>query len=499
MPSDLETLRARLGEIADVRAAVALLEWDQETYMPPKANEARGLQIATMSALAHRLFTDAAMGDLLSRLQDRSAELTPDDAKLVSETRYDYERATRLPESFVSAFAEAQSKAYHAWVEARRDSAFAKFQPHLDTLLQLLRQKADLLGYEGSPYNALLENFERGMTAEQLRPIFSDLAARQSALVKRIAGAAPPRDFAWLDKDWDEDAQWRFSLRVLQDMGYDFEAGRQDRSIHPFTTGLHLTDVRVTTRTLPRQLFSGLLASMHEGGHGLYDQGYLETDARTTLAQEPSLGIHESQSRLWENIIGRSRAFWSYYAPILREHFPGQLDSVSGEQIYEAVNAVKPSLIRVEADECTYNLHIILRFEIEIELLEGRIQTGDVPAVWNAKVKQYLGIDVPDDAHGCLQDIHWSHGAFGYFPTYALGNLYSAQLFETALRDLPDLWSRVGAGDFAPLRDWLREHVHQVGRRKTARELIRDVTGADPNPTPYLRYLEQKYTALYGI
>jgi carboxypeptidase Taq len=255
----------------------------------------------------------------------------------------------------------------------------------------------------------------------------------------------------------------------------------------------------VTTRTHPRQLFSGLLASLHEGGHALYDQGYLDTDARTTLAQEPSLGMHESQSRMWENLIGRSLPFWKHYAPLLRETFPGQLDSVSTEQIYHAINCVRPSLIRVEADECTYNLHIILRYEIEVDLLEGRIGARAVPEAWNAKVKQYLGIDVPDDAHGCLQDVHWSHGAFGYFPTYALGNLYAAQLFEAALRDIPDLWERIGAGEFLSLREWLRENIHRHGRRKTARQFLRDITGAEPYSEPYLKYLEGKFGAIYGI
>jgi carboxypeptidase Taq len=499
MNQQLRMLRERLGEVADIRAAVSLLEWDQETYMPPKGATARALQIATLSALAHRLATDPAMGDLLRTLRDASDRLDADDAKLVDETLYDYERATKLPERFVHQFAEARSRGYHAWVQARGESAFSVFEPRLDELVALLRQEADLLGYEGSPYNALLEDFERGMTAERLRDIFSVLARRQTALVKRIVDSGRRPDAAWLDQPWNEQAQWDFSVRVLTDMGYDFDAGRQDRSVHPFTMSLDIEDVRVTTRLDPRRLFSGILASMHEGGHALYDQGFLEQDRRTTLAHEPSLGIHESQSRLWENIVGRSLPFWSHYLPVLQAHFPGRLDPVTSEQVYTAINRVEPSLIRVEADECTYNLHIIVRFEIEIALIENQIRVHEVPEAWNAKMKEYLGVDVPDDARGCLQDIHWSHGAFGYFPTYALGNLYSAQLFDAVRRDRPDVWSDVARGDFEPLRTWLRDHVHRHGRRKTAPELIRDATGAEPGFDAYLHYLERKYAALYGL
>ena len=467
--------------------------------MPPKGAEARGLQLATLNGLRHRVFTAPEVGSMLRRLNDAREKLSPDDAKLIEETLYDYERDQKLPESFVKEFAEAQSMAFHAWLKARGQSDFSIFKPHLEHIVELCRRRADLLGHEGSPYNALLEEYERGMRTEDLRGIFGILAPRQGQLVKQIARKPDDADLRWLKQDWDENAQWTVSIRMLKDMGYDLEAGRQDSSAHPFTMSLHVQDVRVTTRMHRDQLFSGLLASLHEGGHALYEQGFLATDARTTLAHEPSLGMHESQSRLWENVIGRSLPFWGHYLPFLREQFPGLLDGVTPEQIYRAVNHVEPSLIRVEADECTYNLHVILRFEIEVDLMEGHIQTADVPALWNEKMRAYLGIEAPDDARGCLQDVHWSHGAFGYFPTYALGNLYSAQIFETALKDLPDLWEQVGQGQFLPLREWLREHVHRYGRRKTAPEIIRDVTGAGPACEPYLRYLEMKYRPLYGI
>jgi carboxypeptidase Taq len=497
MSSEMDTLREKLGEVADLNSAAALLQWDLETYMPPKGAMARGHQIATVCALEHRLFTAPELGDRLKRLRDASDTLSDDDAKMVSEALYDYERAVKLPESFVHEFAQEQSRAYEAWVKARQESNWAGFEPHIAKLLELLRRKTDLMGYEGSPYNALLEDYERGMTAEQLKPLFAELAKRQSALVKRIAASGKAPDTSWLEGDWDEDAQWQFSVRVLQDMGYDFEAGRQDRSVHPFTTNFDIQDVRVTTRVSPRELFSALSSSVHEGGHALYEQGFPLEDRRTPLAAAPSLGIHESQSRMWENLIGKSLPFWKHYTRVLRAYFPHRLDDVTPEQIYAAVNKVEPSLIRVEADECTYNLHIVLRFELELDLIEGRLEVKDIPEAWNEKMRQYLGLTPPDDALGCLQDIHWSHGSMGYFPTYALGNLYSAQLFEQILSDIPDLWAQVENGRFDALLAWLRDRVHRHGRRKTAVELITDATGRAPSAEPYLNYLESKYLALY--
>ena len=494
----LEEFRRKMGEVTDINSAIALLQWDQEVYMPPKGGEARGQQMATLSALAHRMFTDTKVGELIGALENDES-LDADSKKLVDETQYDYRNATKLPEEFVETFALEQSKAYESWIAARKSADFKAFQPQLETLVELLKQKADYLGYEETPYNALLEEYERGMTVKQLRTIFGELAEKQSALVERIVQSPNQPDTAWLDQTWDVNAQWDLTIRVLKDMGYDFDAGRQDKSVHPFTTNFDLYDVRVTTRLNENELFSALTGSIHEGGHALYEQGFRPEDRRTALAQAPSLGIHESQSRMWENMIGRSLPFWKYYAGAYRERFKGQLDSVTPEQMHRAINRVQPTFIRVEADECTYNLHVILRFEIEVALIEGDIQVADVPAVWNEKIKAYLGLDVPDDAQGCLQDIHWSHGSMGYFPTYALGNLYAAQLFETIEKDCPTLWQDVEEGKFSGLLDWLREHVHRFGRRKMAAEIVRDATGEDPSPAPSLRYLERKYSALYGL
>ncbi len=495
----LNQLKQKLAEITDIGSAVSLLNWDQETYMPSKAAKGRGEQVATLSALSHRMFTSPEVGDLLKTLQDESDQLSGDEAKLVSETLYDYERATKLPEAFVHEFSKERSAAYQAWVKAREEKEFSQFKPNMEKLLELLRRKADYLGYEGSPYNALLEGFERGMTAEKLKTIFAELAQTQSQLVDRIVNSPKQPDLRWTEQEWDEQKQWDFTMQVLRDIGYDFDAGRQDKSVHPFTTNFDLYDVRITTRLNKKELFSALTGSIHEGGHALYEQGFRDEDRKTTLAEAISLGVHESQSRMWENMVGRSLAFWKHYTPKLKHQFPNQLAAITPEQVYAAINRVQPSFIRVEADECTYNLHVILRFELEVGLIEGDITVSDIPQIWNEKVKSYLGLDVPDDAMGCLQDIHWSHGLMGYFPTYALGNLYAAQLFDRILHDIPDLWTQIENGDSGALLSWLRKHIHQQGRRYTAPELLKTVTGSEPQSKPYLSYLDSKYRELYGL
>ena len=487
----------KLGEIADIRHTLALLQWDQEVCMPQKGAFARGLQLATLAGLEHRLFTDAEMRLLVDALRERIDSLSPEQAALVRETAHDLDRAVKIPESLVRLFAEAQSRAYEEWVEARRTSDFHRFQPHLRTMVDLSREKAEFLGYEESPYDALLDEYERGMTASKLRPVFDALAVRQTALVARIAESPHQPGVSWLDQHWQEPAQLALCEQVLRDMGYDFGAGRQDMSVHPFTTTFDVQDVRITTRINPRDFLSALSSSIHEGGHALYEQGLPMDFRRTPLADAPSLGIHESQSRFWENIIGRSHPFFRRYLPLLRKVFPGQLEQVSSADLYRAANRVAPSFIRVDADECTYNLHVILRFEIETALMEGSIRAEHVPELWNSKMKVYLGVDVPDDAHGCLQDIHWAHGSFGYFPTYALGNLYSAQLMEQARLDLPDFWKTVEQGDFSELLAWLRDRVHRHGRMKNAAQIIEAVTGRPLSPEPFLRYLEEKYAVLY--
>lgn len=492
----LQNLRRRIGEIKDVNASLAVLHWDQEVFMPPKAAAGRGQQLSTLSSIAHRMTTNDELGALLEDLEQ--AGLEGDDAKLVSETLHDYRREKKLPESFVREFSLLQCQAYEAWVKARKDSDFSAFQPLLEKVVDMLKQRADLMGYEGSPYNALLEDYERGMTAKALKPVFTDLAERQSVIVERIANEDQP-DVSWLNQTWDADKQWEISMQVVRDLGYDLDAGRMDKSVHPFTTDFGLRDVRITTRINEEEPFSCLTGAVHETGHALYEQGFRDEDERTTLAEAISLGIHESQSRMWENLIGRSLPFWKHYAPLMQQTFPDKMKGVSAEQMYAAINQVQPTFIRVEADECTYNLHIVIRFELELDLIEGRLSVKDIPEAWNAKVKDYLGLDVPNDTLGCLQDIHWSHGSMGYFPTYALGNLYASQMFETIEQDIPGLSSKVEQGDFAPLLAWLRKKVHRVGRRMTAPELIKHITGNDLTSEPFIRYLKKKFGGLYGI
>lgn len=494
----ISQLKQKLSEIHDVNSATSLLIWDQEIFMPPKAAEGRGKQLSTLSTIAHQMFTDKEVGDILKSLQDQSGSLTADENKLVSETCHDYERAVKLPDAYVNEFALERSHAYNAWVEAKKHSNFKAFQPHLQKLTNLLHRRADYLGYEGASYNALLEDYERGMTVESLKPVFGRLAVEQSEIVKKVAHAPQP-DFSWLAQEWDEDKQWDFTMRVVKDLGFDFESGRQDKSVHPFTTEFDLHDVRITTRIRKDDLFTGLMGSIHECGHGLYEQGFLPQDARTTLGKAVSLGIHESQSLMWENIIGGSLAFWKHYHADIQKLYGTQVKEVSAEQFYQAANRVQPSFIRVEADECTYNLHVVLRFEIELALFEGEIGVEDIPAIWNQKMKDYLGLDVTDDAHGCLQDVHWSQGYIGYFPTYALGNLYAAQMFERIQSDIPKLWDEIEAGNFSVLLKWLREHVHHVGRRMTALELIEHLTHSPLQPDAFLRYLKSKYGSLYKL
>lgn len=497
--SSFEALCERMLDVGNLRAAAAVLEWDQEVNMPPAGGPARGRQLATLNAHAHALFTAPVTADLLHAAQDARAGLNPHQCALLDEIAYDHGRAVRIPEAFVRRFAEARTAAYQAWLLARRRSDFGMFLPHLETLTGLCREKAEYLGYADTPYDALLEDYERGMTTAQLKPVFELLAARQSDLAARIGILAPMEEPRWLHHSWDTGRQWEFTEHVLRDMGFDFNAGRQDRSAHPFTTNFSIHDVRITTRLSEDDFFSALFGSIHEGGHALYEQGYLEADEGTVLASSPSLGMHESQSRLWENIIGRSLPFWTHYMPVLRRLYPGLLDQVTEEDMFRAANRVSPSLVRVEADECTYNLHVILRFELETALIEGSLSAADVPGAWKEMMRQYLGLEVPNDALGCLQDIHWSHGSFGYFPTYALGNLYSAQLLAAMQRDLPGLWDQVGRGEFGECLGWLRKHVHGIGRRKTAGEIIRDVTGASPGPDAFLDYLESKYASIYNL
>jgi carboxypeptidase Taq len=498
----LTTLRDRLALVSDLNASAALLEWDQETYMPPAASEARAQQLATLKTLAHEHFTDDATGSLLDGL---NGELEDDtDRALVRVARRDFDRATKLSADFVARFTRAKARAMEAWKAARADpgsrpgQAFARFAPHLREIVDLSLEQAETVGYEDRRYDALLDEYEPGVTWAEVDAVFRDLRAALVPIVAAIAEAEPPDD-AFLHRPYDEDRQWAIGLDVIRAFGYDFERGRQDRSAHPFSTSFAVTDCRITTRLAPDFFSAGFFGTLHEAGHALYEQGVDPALARTPLASGTSLGMHESQSRLWENLVGRSRTFWRWAYPTLQSTFPDALGSVAEDDFYRAVNRVEPSPIRVEADEVTYNLHVMLRFEIETQLIDGSLAVDDVPDAWNAGMDDLLGFAPASDADGCLQDIHWSLGAIGYFPTYTLGNLMSVQLFEAAERDLGDLGAHVERGEFAPLLGWLREHVHRFGRARDADRILRDATGESLRAEPWLAYVRAKFGAVYGI
>ena len=500
MEEKLAQLKAKLADIADVGEVAGLLAWDQQTYMPSGAAEARGNQQALVGRLAQEWAMAPELGRLLDEMKPWAAGLDPDsdEARLVKTSARDYAKATRVPVDYVVEFARVTALAQQAWVEARTKSDFSLFRPHLEKVVELRKRYADFFPGVEHPYDALLDDFEPGMKTSEVKAIFNALRPKQVELVKKIA-ARPQVDDSFLHQEFDGQKQWDFGVEVITAFGYDWEHGRQDKAPHPFTGGAGMYDVRITTRVDPGFLNPMLFGTMHECGHALYALGHSPAHDRTGLDNGASLGVHESQSRLWENLVGRSLPFWKHFYPRLQEVFPAQLGDVSLEAFYKGVNKVQPSAIRVEADEATYNLHIMLRLQIEIALLEGSLAVKDLPAYWNAAMKEYLGVTPANDAQGVLQDIHWSFGGFGYFSTYALGNLISAQLWEALRRDLPGLDADIEAGRFAPLLSWLRTKVHVHGRKFEPQELVRRVTGSGIDPAAYLRYLENKYRGIYGF
>jgi carboxypeptidase Taq len=497
MDKTFDALLARMRELRDLGGLISLATWDQETYLPPKAADSRAHQLSTVQGIHHERLVDPRLGELLAWAAENKG-LTDDQRAMARVLTHERDRAVKVPKKLVQALAEAQSRGLMAWREARKQNSFAPFQPALERLLALRREQADAYGHSGERYDALLEGYEPGMKVARLSPVLTALRDNLIPLVGALQAA--PRQVADLfqGRRFDTEAQWRFTLRLLGDMGFDLEAGRQDKSIHPFSSGQHPQDVRLTT-DLEEGSLSALFSTLHEGGHGLYEQGFSEAHYRTPLANAPSMGLHESQSRLWENLVGRSRAFWSHYFPALREAFPEALSGVELDTFHAAVNRVTPSLIRIDADEVTYNLHIVLRYELELLLIRDELPLGELPAAWNERMRRYLGLTPPDDTRGVLQDIHWAWGELGYFPTYSLGNLYAASLYRAAQRALPGLEEGFSRGELRPLRDWLRTHVHAEGHRQPAEELVRKVTGQGLTDTDFLAYLKSKYGALYGV
>ncbi len=488
----------KVGELEDLSKAGAVLSWDEQTYMPPKSAGARAQQLSTLSTVIHEKLTSNEFDELLKKLKDSENQLTADQKLAVKRFDFVRDRMVKLPTKLVEELSKAQSAGFQAWREARVKKNFSIFKAPLENLLKLTREKADLFGWEDTPWNGLSPDFERGMTAKKVEELFTPLREATVKLLQKIQ-EKPQLNVQFLEQKWDSNIQLEFSRRIARDLGYDFESGRIDIADHPFATSVGIKDVRITTRVAEDDLFNCLFSTIHEVGHALYEQGFKDSDERTALAECPSLGIHESQSRFWEVIIGRSLPFWKHYFPILKQYYPGKLEGVSCEDFYRAANMVKPNFIRTEADEVCYNLHIMIRFELEVPLLSGDLSIADLPTEWNRRYKDYLGIDIPHDGVGCLQDVHWSGGAFGYFPSYTFGNIYSALLLEKMENDVPDLWSEIEQARFQkPLR-WLRENIHQVGNRKDPVELIEGITGKKADSETLVNRLESKYSEIYQL
>lgn len=493
-----KNLMARVKDLGRLSTIEQLLDWDQEVFMPAAGVTARAEQTALMAGLIH----ERLVADEIAALLD-AAEFEHDDGVAstnVREVRRNYERAVRVPTDLVKEIAHASTVAKDAWAKARESSDFAAFAPHLSKLLELKKRQAVHIGYQEEAYDALLDEFEPGATASSAETLFSALRGPTVALLEQIKGAPRQPDRSILQRTFAVAQQQTLSREMAHAIGFDAQAGRIDISVHPFCTTIGgSSDVRITTRYIEEFLPSSLFGTLHETGHALYEQGLLPEHRFTPMGEAVSLGIHESQSRMWENMVGRSEPFWEHHYPRLQALFPEPLSGVSRRHFYQAINSVTPSLIRIEADELTYNLHIILRFEIERGLFTGAIQVNDVPEAWNQKCKELLGILPPDDAQGCLQDIHWSMGIFGYFPTYTLGNLYAAQFFESARVALGDLDASLRTGHSADLLDWLRTNIHRHGKRFRASELVEAITGKPLSIEPFLSYVTRKFSSIYGM
>lgn len=477
----------------------SLLGWDQETFMPNGASPIRAEQMAAMAEIIHKMKISKKFGTALSSLIDLKNGQIPLKKKLkegqiasLKKWRKDYLRETALPASFVKQFVEHTSKSMVVWREAKNHNDFKSFAPWLQKTIDLSRKKADLFGYKDHPYDALVDLYEEGMTTKEITSLFDPLRKSITELLKKIRTYKQVDD-SFLHGQFPKDKQLNFSHLILKDMGYDLNFGRLDLSTHPFSTAFHPTDSRITTRIHPKSLKSCIFAVLHEGGHALYEMGLPAEYFGTPLGTAISLGIHESQSRWWETRIGQSKPFWKHYLPLLKKEFGGKLEKVDLEEFYKAVNKVQPSFIRVEADEVTYPLHVVLRFEIEKELIEGNLKVKEIPEAWNAKMKEYLGITPKTDTDGCLQDVHWSMGGFGYFSTYTLGNLFAAQFFTAFEKDHPNWQKKVEKGELIFIKDWLNKHIHKHGQLYNSKELAKEVTGKEFSSKDYVDYLTKKY------
>ncbi|MEK7142234.1 MAG: carboxypeptidase M32 [Patescibacteria group bacterium] len=496
-----EKLKERLTEIAYIASSVAVLNWDMETNMPPQGADARARSISHLSAVVHDKFVKINEDGLLTDLKRQVDEgvLSKNDTVIIRETWRSYERERKLPETFVKELSETVSRAQVVWASAREKSDFKLFLPWLEKIIKLKKQEAELIGFKNSPYDVSLDYHEPAMTAEKTSEVLNELKIFLIPFVAKIKNSKIKINPEILKGNFPTEKQTVFNKKVAQKIGFDFQSGRMDQSVHPFSTSFHPSDSRITTRYEKIDVLSSIGTTIHEVGHALYEQGLPARYFGTPLAESVSYGIHESQSRLWENMIGKSFAFWQYFYPQLKKDFPTPFKNLSLKEFYKTINCVRPSLIRVEADEVTYNLHIIMRFEIERDLIENKINAKDLPEIWNQKMKEYLGIKASNDKVGVLQDVHWSMGGVGYFPTYSLGNLYSAQFYNKMSKDIGNIDDQVGQGNFGEIINWLGKNIHSLGKTYTASNLVKKVTGEELNSKYFSDYLEKKYGEIYEI
>jgi carboxypeptidase Taq len=488
-------------EVRLIETIEHLLDWDERTQLPPAGGAYRADQMAYVVGLHHRKQTDPRVGGWLSELADSPLAADPcsDSGAVIRLLQRDYDKKVRLPQKLVEELARTSVLSQQTWVEARRDNDFSRFRPHLEKIIKLKRQEAAAVGYTETPYDPLLDDFEPGEVTAHVTRVLGALREALAPLVQAIAASPRRPDVSLLAREYPLDAQEAFGRKLAAAIGFDFRGGRLDQSVHPFCAGLGPGDVRLTTRYQRHDFGDAFYSILHEAGHGIYDQGLPPEHFGLPIGQYVSSGIHESQSRLWENLVARSRPFWEHAFPLAQAAFPGALGDVKLDDFHAAINEVRPSLIRVDADEVTYNLHILVRFELELALIEGRLQAADLPGAWNEKYEHYLGVTPPSDTAGVLQDVHWSAALFGYFPSYALGNLYAAQFFAQARQDLGDLDAQFRRGDFATLREWLRTNIHQHGRRYSAAELAQRVTGQALSHGALMDHLSAKFGELYGL
>ena len=495
-------LKGRLAEIYDLNKVAALLSWDESVTMPPGGAQARAEQTATIGRIAHERFIGPEVGRMLDDLQayEQSLPYDSDDASLIRVTRYDYDKARKVPTELRSEMARVASLARNAWAGARADSDFKAFQPFLQQTIDLKKRYVDCIDGGDDPYGVLLDDYERGMPTAEVRRIFAALKEATVPLIAAVAARGDVVDDSCLRGEFPVEQQRGFCLSLLHRLGYTDREWRFDPTAHPFSTNMNLGDIRLTTRYNAGTIAPAVFGLIHEFGHGLYEHGVSQSLERTPLCGGASLGLHESQSRLWENLVGRSHAAWTFFLPELKQAFPDQLRHVDVETFYRAINKVQPGAIRVDADELTYGLHVVVRFELEQEMLSGAVRLDELPEAWNARMKAYLGVDVPDAARGVLQDVHWSLGLVGYFPTYVIGSIASAQIWEKLLAAIPDLPEQIQRGEFLGLREWLRDNLHRYGRKFTPRETLQKVAGTDTvDVGPYVVYLRRKFGEIYHL